>query len=50
MEEFIHKISDISIYGNLRDITYEDQIMMLSTCSYFADEGRFIVVAKRIQN
>lgn len=50
MEEFIHKISDISIYGKLRDITYEDQIMMLSTCSYFADEGRFIVVAKRIQN
>ena len=27
---------------------YGDKLLTLSTCAYHADEGRFVVVAKRI--
>lgn len=46
--ELIRKISDISIYGEIKDIQKPEQLIMLSTCSYFAEEGRFVVIAKRI--
>lgn len=50
MNELITKISENSIYGQMNNITKDDKIIMLSTCSYFAKEGRFVLVAKRIEN
>lgn len=47
---FIENISRISIYGSVENVHYTDQIIQLSTCSYFVNEGRFVVVAKKINN
>ncbi|WAW15372.1 class B sortase [Peptostreptococcus equinus] len=46
--DFVENISKISIYGKVEDVSYTDQIIQLSTCSYFTDDGRFVIVAKRI--
>lgn len=47
--DFIENISKISIYGKVQDVSYADQIIQLSTCSYFTDDGRFVIVAKKIK-
>ncbi len=48
-KNYIDNISRISYYGNIENLSYNDQIVQLSTCSYFAESGRFVVVAKRIR-
>ncbi|WP_438785605.1 class B sortase [Enterococcus sp. DIV0421] len=48
-DDYISKLSEITLYGEVKDIRYGEQVLMLSTCSYFVEEGRFIVVAKRVR-
>lgn len=51
MEKFKQSLSNVSIYGVSNHINYDDQIMMLSTCSYFVNNGngRFVIVTKLIR-
>ena len=49
-EKYIKNLSNVSLYGKVDNITHEDQIMMLSTCSDTSGPERFVVVAKRIIN
>lgn len=46
--DFLAGLSNVSMYDEVKDINYSDQIIMLSTCSYFVEEGRFVVVAKKL--
>ncbi|WP_317316385.1 class B sortase [Peptostreptococcus russellii] len=47
-DEFVQKLSKVSLYGSVSDLGYEDDMMMLSTCSEDSGPKRFVVVAKRI--
>ncbi|MGU8717548.1 class B sortase [Clostridium perfringens] len=49
-EKYINELSKVSLYGKVENITHEDQIMMLSTCSDTSGPERFVVVAKRTIN
>ena len=47
-EEFIRQVKQAALYDTGVDVTFGDQILTLSTCSYHTNEGRFAVVAKRV--
>lgn len=47
-DEFIRQIRAASIYDTGFDARYGDELLALSTCSYHTRNGRFVVVAKRI--
>lgn len=45
--ELIEKLQEQALYNTQIDLDYGDQIVILSTCSYHAENGRLIVAAKR---
>ncbi len=50
-EEFdsgIRSMRELSLYDTVADIEYGDQLITLSTCDYDEANGRFVVVAKRV--
>ncbi len=46
--EYVSGIKALSIYDTGVTAEYGDQLVTLSTCAYHTDEGRFFVVAKRV--
>ncbi len=46
--EFIKWINSSKLYDCRQKLSVEDKIMILSTCSYQTTDGRFILIAKRI--
>lgn len=46
-QEFVSQLKSISYYGTENLPRYGDQLLILSTCSYHAKDGRFVVVARR---
>lgn len=46
--EYVNGVKAISIYDTGVSAEYGDQLVTLSTCAYHTDEGRFIVVGKRV--
>lgn len=48
--EYIRQLRIATIYDAGFDAEYGDELLALSTCSYHTDDGRFVVVAKRIDN
>lgn len=46
-EEYISKVKDNSLYDTGVSAKYSDQILTLSTCSYYEKDGRFVFVAKK---
>lgn len=49
-DEFIRQVQTASLYNNTFEVSYEDELLALSTCDYHVKDGRFVVVAKRIDN
>ena len=47
--DFIYNAKKASIYNTGVDANYKDQLITLSTCEYSQDNGRFVVVAKKIK-
>ena len=47
-DEYIENIKSLSIHPIENTATYPDKLLTLSTCSYHMENGRFVVVAKRI--
>lgn len=45
--EFYQNIKDMSLYDTGVDAVYGDALLMLSTCAYHVENGRFVIVAKR---
>ncbi len=45
---FVKNINDLAVYGNANTLTREDEIITLSTCNSYTEDGRLFVVAKRI--
>lgn len=46
--DYIDKIREITLYDTGVKVSYGDQLLTLSTCSYHAENGRFIVVARSL--
>lgn len=46
--EYVSGVKALSIYNTGVTAEYGDQLVTLSTCAYHTDEGRFFVVAKRV--
>lgn len=48
-ESNMNSMQEISLYDTGVTAVYGDQLLTLSTCDYGEDDGRFVVVAKRVQ-
>lgn len=46
--EYLQKVYDASLYETGVSAKYGDQLLTLSTCSYHAENGRFVVIARAI--
>lgn len=49
-KKYISAIQQASLYNTGIDVKYSDELLTLSTCSYHTNDGRFVVVAKKIIN
>ena len=47
--EYVREVKKLTPYDTGVDAEFGDELLVLSTCSYHTDEGRFVVVAKRIE-
>lgn len=45
---FWEQVESLALYDTGLEAEYGDQLLTLSTCSYHAEQGRFVVVAKRV--
>lgn len=48
-EEYLQRVSGAALYDTGITAKYKDALITLSTCSYHADNGRFVVVAREIK-
>lgn len=46
--EYISQVEDAALYDTGVTAQYDDQLLTLSTCSYHTANGRFVVVARKI--
>ena len=47
--EFVSNSKEASLYDTGKTAEYGDQLMTLSTCAYHTEDGRFAVVAKKVE-
>lgn len=47
--EFVSNAKEASLYDTGKTAEYGDQLMTLSTCAYHTEDGRFAVVAKKVE-
>ncbi|MBQ3952504.1 MAG: class B sortase, partial [Oscillospiraceae bacterium] len=45
--EFMKNVRRAAIYDTGVDVQFGDRLLTLSTCSYYTNEGRFVVVARQ---
>ena len=48
--DFVNNCKKSSIYDTGVTANYGDQLLTLSTCEYSQEDGRFVVVAKKVNN
>ena len=46
---YINESKKASLYDTGKTATYGEQLLTLSTCEYSQEDGRFVVVAKKVQ-
>ena len=46
-EYYVQHVKDLALYDTGVDVSWGDQLLTLSTCSYQTKNGRFVVVAKK---
>ncbi|WP_173471821.1 class B sortase [Eubacterium ruminantium] len=49
-DEYVSNVKSLTPYNIPVTAEYGDKLITLSTCSYHTDDGRFVVVAKRIED
>ena len=47
---YVDKVKSLTPYNIPETATYGDCLLTLSTCAYHTNEGRYVVVAKKIKN
>ena len=48
--EYIGQVKEAAIYNTGTEAGYGDQLLTLSTCEYHTEDGRFVVVARKVRN
>ena len=48
-QEYLNNVAQLSVYGTEIDSTYGDQLLTLSTCNNYTQDGRMFILAKRVQ-
>ncbi len=48
LNEFKENVAEHAVYGDVEELTLQDQILTLSTCNTYAEDGRLFIVAKRV--
>ena len=46
----MQEMSAMSLYDTGITASYGDRLLTLSTCDYYVDNGRFVVVARRVED
>lgn len=49
-QEYVDKAKSLTPYKIEKTAEYGEKLLTLSTCSYHANEGRYVVVAKKVHN
>lgn len=47
--EYVRQVRRAALYNTGVDVEYGDQLITLSTCEYSAENGRFVVVARKVR-
>lgn len=47
--EYVSNAKEASLYDTGKTAKYGEQLMTLSTCAYHTEDGRFVVVAKKVE-
>ena len=47
-DDYIEQAKELSCYDTGVDVTYGDELLVLSTCYHYTTNGRFVLIAKRI--
>ena len=47
-EEYMRQVRKLTLYDTGIDISFGDELLVLSTCHHYTKNGRFVVIAKRI--
>ena len=48
-QEYLNNVAQLSVYGEEIDSAYGDQLLTLSTCNNYTQDGRMFILAKRVQ-
>ena len=48
-EAFYENAQSLSVYGTDIDLSADDQILTLSTCNSYVEDGRLFILAKRVE-
>jgi sortase B len=48
-DSYMKDMSELSLYDTGVTASYGDELLTLSTCDYYEEDGRFVVVAKRVK-
>ena len=47
-DNYVTNIKELSMYNIEETANFGDQLITLSTCDYHVEDGRFVVVAKKV--
>ncbi len=48
LNAFKENVAEHAVYGSAEELTLQDQILTLSTCNTYTEDGRLFIVAKRV--
>ena len=48
-EHYVEEVKEAALYDTGVDAEFGDELLTLTTCSHHTDDGRFVVVAKRVK-
>jgi sortase B len=48
-QAFYENVQSLSVYGTDVDLSSDDQLLTLSTCNSYVEDGRLFLVAKRVE-
>ncbi len=48
-EDYMEHIRQMEVYGASIDAAYGDELLTLSTCNYYIEDGRMFIIAKKVK-
>lgn len=48
-EDYMERIRQMEVFGASVDASYGDELLTLSTCNYYTEDGRMFIIAKKVK-